>query len=80
MNKMEIIFYSVLYDVEKGFYIDIGANDPIVDSMTKEFYKIGWHGINIEPVPYLYKLYKKLKPRDINLGIAIGDKDGNVTI
>ena len=27
MKKMEIILYSIFHDVDKGFYIDIGAND-----------------------------------------------------
>ena len=48
--------------------------------MTKNFYKHGWRGINIEPVPYLYKLLLKYRPNDINVGMAAGNKEGNVTI
>ncbi|MHB8276898.1 MAG: hypothetical protein ACYDIA_04500 [Candidatus Humimicrobiaceae bacterium] len=33
----------------KGFYVDIGANDPHMFSNTKRFYLRGWTGINIEP-------------------------------
>ena len=81
MKKMEIILYIVFHDVEKGFYIDIGANDPIKESITKEFYKNGWHGINVEPVPYLYKLLLKYRPNDINGGMAAGERDdNNITI
>ena len=80
LNDMEIILYSVFYDVEKGFYIDIGAKNPNEISMTKNFYKHGWRGINIEPVPYLYKLLLKYRPNDINVGMAAGNKEGNVTI
>ena len=80
LNDMEIILYSIFHDVKKGFYIDVGANDPNQVSMTKQFYKNGWRGINIEPVPYLYKKLLKYRPNDINVGMAVGNEEGNVTI
>lgn len=33
----DIILYVALQDVDEGFYIDIGANDPIEISVTKFF-------------------------------------------
>jgi len=33
-----------------GFYIDIGAFDPIYISVTKAFSMRGWKGINVEPL------------------------------
>lgn len=36
-----------LKDIDCGFYIDIGANDSEIDSVTKAFYDEGWRGINI---------------------------------
>jgi hypothetical protein len=35
----------------RGFYIDVGAWDPVQDSVTKHFYDRGWRGINVEPHP-----------------------------
>ena len=32
-----------------GFYVDVGAGHPEIASVTKHFYDLGWHGINIEP-------------------------------
>ena len=29
----DIVLFLFLYDVKKGFYIDVGANDPIKDSV-----------------------------------------------
>jgi hypothetical protein len=43
-----------LSDIQNGFYIDIGAGDPSIDSVTKLFYDDGWHGINVEPNPKKY--------------------------
>ena len=33
----DIILYVALQDVDEGFYIDIGANDPIEIRVTKFF-------------------------------------------
>ena len=32
-----------------GFYVDVGAADPVNLSVTKWFYDLGWSGLNIEP-------------------------------
>ena len=32
-----------------GFYVDVGAHDPVQDSVTKLFYDRGWRGVNVEP-------------------------------
>lgn len=36
---------------EAEFYIDVGANNPEKNSVTKLLYEQGWHGIKIEPSP-----------------------------
>ncbi|MBR6177097.1 MAG: FkbM family methyltransferase [Bacteroidales bacterium] len=56
----------------KGFYIDVGAHHPYRFSNTCYFYKRGWHGINIEPTPDLFKRFK-CRHRDINLNCGIGN-------
>lgn len=71
----DIILSALLYDVKKGFYVDIGANYPVIDSVTKYFYEKGWHGINIEPLEKLYVQLEKERPRDINLNMGIGSKN-----
>ena len=57
-----------------GFYVDVGAHHPKRFSNTHYFYKKGWRGINIDAMPGTMKLFKKIRPRDINLEIAISDK------
>ena len=49
-NFEDVILRRALKDIEKGFYVDVGAHDPVIDSVTKAFYDLGWRGINIEPV------------------------------
>jgi len=75
----DFILFYLFYDIDKGFYIDIGANDPNIFSVTKAFYERGWHGINIEPLPNKFNLLKKFRPRDINLNIGAGKKEMNST-
>lgn len=60
-----------------GRYIDVGAWEPTLDSVTKYFYDLGWSGINIEPVPFYFQKLEAERPRDINLNIAISDHNGS---
>jgi FkbM family methyltransferase len=64
--------------VKKGFYIDVGANDPNTDNVTRYFYERGWNGINIEPNVGLFKKIVRSRPRDSNYNIGISDKEGTM--
>jgi FkbM family methyltransferase len=75
----DLILSALLYDVDKGFYVDVGANYPVIDSVTKLFYKKGWRGINIEPIESLYNQLAKDRPKDINLHCGVGLKTGTAT-
>ncbi|WP_417584780.1 FkbM family methyltransferase [Nitrincola sp.] len=78
-NFEDVMLWRALQHVEVGFYIDVGANDPEIDSVTKLFYDHGWRGINIEPVGQWYEKLKQERPRDINLGIAAGAEEGEIS-
>jgi len=67
----DIILSRYLDSVEKGFYIDIGAHHPKRLSNTYQFYKRGWNGINIDPMPGSMKPFNRFRKRDINLEIGI---------
>jgi FkbM family methyltransferase len=60
----------------RGFYIDVGAWDPTRDSVTKHFYDRGWRGVNVEPHPTYHALLAAERPRDVNLGVALGAERG----
>ncbi|WP_373480554.1 FkbM family methyltransferase [Geminocystis sp.] len=75
-NFEDVLLNRIFKNQEKGFYIDIGAHHPIYDSVTKAFYEKGWTGINIEPVPKIFHLLEKDRPNDLNLNIAISDRQG----
>ena len=75
-NFEDVILWRVFKNIKNGTYIDIGANDPIIDSVTKAFYNEGWRGINVEPVKYWYEKINNDRRGDINLNIAISNKSG----
>ena len=62
----------------QGFYIDVGAWSPDLDSVTRAFYERDWHGINIEPSPEFNSELRERRPRDINLCQAVGDQEGSL--
>ena len=62
----------------KGFYVDVGAHDPIRFSNTYRLYRQGWRGINIDPLPSCIKKFRKHRPEDINLNIGISDNTGEM--
>ncbi|MCL1972087.1 MAG: FkbM family methyltransferase [Endomicrobia bacterium] len=77
-NFEDIILSVILSDIGKGFYIDVGANNPIRENVTKHFYDSGWRGINIEPLKEEFDLLLNDRPRDINLNIGVSNKKDNL--
>ena len=71
-NREDLIAFGFLKSVKNGFYVDVGANDPDIFSVTKRFYMSGWHGINIEPSQKLYGKLVLERSRDINLMVGVG--------
>lgn len=74
------LLWRVLRDVPNGFYIDIGGYDPTEDSVTSIFYDAGWSGINIECNPAMLARFVQQRPRDINLGVAVSDQNGQMKL
>ena len=79
-NFEDIILWRVLQHVKQGFWIDIGAADPDLHSVTRAFSERGWRGINVEPVPRLFDLLMKQRARDVNLQVAVGQENGKATL
>src|SRR6202034_3167272 len=74
-NFEDVMLRRVFRDRKQGFYIDVGAMDPVVESVTKFFYDEGWSGINIEPNEWFYSKLLQDRPRDINLNLAVGERE-----
>src|SRR5260370_39642321 len=76
----DVLLFDALRQVpaEAGFYIDVGANDPEKDSVTKLFYEQGWHGINIEPSPEWFARLTTARTLDINIQAVASNASGEV--
>lgn len=61
-------------NLKNGFYLDIGANDPVRLSNTYRFYKKGWRGAIVEPNPCYKNAYANKRPKDIFFNVGIGNK------
>jgi FkbM family methyltransferase len=77
-NFEDAILWRVLGDLQKGFYIDIGASDPTVDSVSLAFYERGWRGVSVEPTLYYADLLSQERPDEIIEQVAISDKEGEL--
>lgn len=78
-NLEDVLLWRALRDVEAGCYIDIGAQDPIVDSISLAFHRKGWHGIHVEPNPAYAVLLRDQRPGDLVVEAAVGDRAGLIT-
>lgn len=77
-NYEDVMLARAFRGLRDGFYIDVGAQDPRHDSVTKAFYEQGWRGINLEPVEYWHRRMVEDRPRDINLCLAAGAAEGTI--
>lgn len=75
----DIILSQLFYGVANGFYIDVGAHQPIQYSNTYRFYLDGWRGINIDAMPGSMDAFNKIRPNDINVEAAISDQSEVLT-
>ena len=48
-NFEDVILWRALKHVKEGFYVDIGAQDPVINSVSLAFYEHGWRGVHVEP-------------------------------
>ncbi|WP_095048552.1 FkbM family methyltransferase [Pseudomonas sp. Irchel s3h9] len=79
-NLEDLMLWRAFSEVERGFYIDVGANDPTVDSVTRAFYDRGWRGINIEPLKEHFDDLVLARPLDINLCVAAGNEVSEIEL
>lgn len=79
LNREDILLGRVLPG-DTGFYLDVGAADPVEHSVTKLFYDRGWSGINVEPQADFYARLQAERPRDTNLRVVLSDRPGSLTL
>jgi FkbM family methyltransferase len=75
-NFEDIMLWRSLKHIAGGKYIDIGAQDPIVDSVSLLFYKHGWRGLHVEPSPAYAESLRRERPDEIVIQAAVARQSG----
>jgi FkbM family methyltransferase len=76
----DLILRCIFGPKTSGFYVDVGAHHPKFLSNSYFFYRRGWKGINIDPMPQIMKKFRKVRGRDTNLEYALSDKKESQTL
>jgi FkbM family methyltransferase len=78
-NFEDVMLWRALWDVENGYYIDVGAWDPVVDSVSKAFYEHGWRGIHVEPLPEFAEKIQQDRPDEKLFQFLLDSEPGEKT-
>ncbi len=78
-NGEDLILDRMLEKEDAGFYVDVGAHHPVRFSNTYLFYRRGWRGINIDAQPGSMRLFRKHRPRDINIECGVAARAGTLS-
>ena len=78
-NHEDVLLDRCFREQRTGFFIDVGAWEPVLHSVTNHFSERGWRGINVEPVPEYFDKLVAARTRDVNLQLALSDRPGEST-
>jgi len=67
----DALVFSALKPSRRGFYVDVGAYDPLEGSNTYKLYQRGWRGLTIEPNPKPVWKFKLLRGGDTHLTMGV---------
>jgi FkbM family methyltransferase len=71
-NFEDVILWRALKHVRNGRYIDIGAWEPEIDSVSKAFYDRGWRGTHVEPVAVYAEKLRLARPDETVIEALVG--------
>lgn len=74
----DLIVDRLLSGMKQGFYVEVGAHHPFRFSNTYFFYKKGWSGICIDPLPGTKKSINRHRPRDLFLEVGMSSVQGTL--
>lgn len=74
----DLVVDRLLVSKKNGFYIEVGAHHPFRFSNTYLFYKRGWSGICIDPMPGTKETFRRSRPRDIVFELGVSEKPGKL--
>jgi len=78
-NFEDVMLNRVFDSIPQGFYVDVGAFHPSIDSNTYAMYMRGWRGVAIEPAAVVGSLWAESRPQDVLIQAAAGAGSGHAT-
>ncbi|MGL3606263.1 FkbM family methyltransferase [Rhizobium sp. G187] len=77
-NFEDVMLWRALKHIKSGFYLDIGAQDPVIDSVSRSFYEKGWRGVHLEPTSEYAQKLRENRPDETILQNAVSLGKGNI--
>jgi FkbM family methyltransferase len=74
----DALLFCALAPSRRGFYVDVGAFDPIEGSNTYKFYRHGWRGLTIEPNPARAWRFGLLRGGDRHLTVGVAKEPATI--
>ena len=79
-NFEDVLLWRALGHVSHGTYIDIGAQDPVADSVSLCFYQAGWRGLHVEPTPAYAARLRTARPDETVIEAAVSTSAGPLSL
>ncbi len=73
-NGEDVRLWRVFDAFSHGHYVEVGAYEPDIDSISRSFYERGWDGLVVEPVAEIAERYAQERPRDTVVAVAAGSE------
>jgi len=77
-NFEDVMLWRALQHVDKGRYVDVGAQDPVADSVSQAFYERGWRGLHVEPSAQYARKLREARPDETVIEAAAASKTGHL--
>jgi FkbM family methyltransferase len=77
---VDLLVNYLFKNINKGTYIDVGAQNPVSNNNTYLLYKRGWNGINIDLDLKNIELFNLTRNTDINICAALSSSTNEVNL
>jgi FkbM family methyltransferase len=75
----DIALDRLLAGQREGLYVDVGCHHPFRFSNTYLFYRRGWSGICIDPLPGTKRLFSRWRKRDVVVEAGVSRQPAELT-
>lgn len=79
-NFEDIILWNALKGHGAGPYVDVGAWDPDIDSVSRAFHERGWPGLHVEPLAEMAARLQRSRPGDQVIAAAVAANQGSIEL